>query len=160
MHIIRQKFNTELNAFFDGKTVAGPGADMGIDIPDNYRSKIHCYFDQTGVMEHPSISVKPIQTVNMSESIDPGAGVEQFKLDVIIRASIERQGWAICGAIEDHFRTWRRTVNKDRSIKPDGTTMVVTVGQPTSTDFVEEVTLIALHVITPIYYVRPPEVFI
>jgi hypothetical protein len=158
MHAIRIKFSSELESYFDEATVGGAGAKMGADLPDDFRSKIKCYFDQTVVMEHPSISVQPIQAVSLSESIDPGSGVEQMKLDVIIRAEKERQGWSICAAIEQELRRWLNTVNANRTLKPDGMTIDVKVGQPTSTDFIDEEFLIAYHVIVPIYYVRPQEV--
>ena len=158
MYKIRIKFNEELNSYFDGSTVGGPGAKMGTDIPVEFRSKIKCFFDQIVVMEHPSISVKRIQAVGLSESIDPGSGVETLKLDVIIRAEKAKQGWVICEAIEKELRLWLNTVNHNRQIQPDGMTIDVTVGQPTSSDSVDEGKLIAYHVIIPIYYVRPNEV--
>lgn len=159
MHEVRTKFNTLLNDYFNGQTVGGAGAKMGTSIPDGFRSKIKCFFDQTVAMEHPSISVVPIQSGNRSpEMIDVGSGLEQFRVDVIIRAEKERQGWAICAAIETEFRKWLNTVNRNRSLTPDGMTMIVRTGQPESTDYVDEDLLVAYHVIVRFYYVRPQEV--
>ena len=158
MNEIRLKFNQLLKDFFDGETVAGAGARFGSDIPDDFRSKVSCVFDQTEVTTHPSISVRPIQVTKLDEMMDPGAGIEQFKVDVIIRAEPERQGWAICAALEKALREWIATVNHNRTLIPDGYKIDVKLGRPTSTDFVDEGNLIAYHVIVPIISVRPQEV--
>lgn len=159
MNEIRVKFNALLKAHFHGKVVGGPGANWGIDLPATIKSKVNCYFDMTKVMKHPSISVSTIQVIKVDENLDPGLGIEQLKLDIAIRAEIERQGWSICAALEKELRSWMGTVNHERLIVIPGYSIDVTLGQPISTEFVNEGDfLIAYHVMVSLFYVRPQEV--
>lgn len=158
MNEIRIEFNRLLKDHFNDKVVGGPGANWGTDLPVEFRGKVSCYFDQLEIMRHPSISTKAIQVIRLDELLDPGMGIEQFKLDVIIRAEPERQGWSICAALEKELRSWLGTVNHERQLTAPGYAIDVRVGRPTSADFIDEGDLIAYHVIVPITYVRPQEV--
>lgn len=162
MNEVRVKFNELLKAHFNAKTVGGADADFGITLPAALKSTITMYFVRTATMQHPSISVVPVQTSPFEalDSLDPGTGVEQLKLDIIIRAEPERQGWAVCAAIEKELRTFLNTVNKNRlaNVAVQGRPLTVHIGQPNSTDYVDEPALIAFHVLVPLIYARPNEV--
>lgn len=163
MFEIKQKFCELLKAQFHNKVIGGPGSNIIVpNVPSTLRAKIKTFFDQGTEISQPSISINDVVTASLSATMDPGDGLEEFTLDVTVRVDQERQAYSFADRLEKEIRIWLNTVNQNRTLTPDGFTMIVVARQPQRSTNIPEKdgTILARHILVSLIYLRPREVFL